>query len=136
MTDGRFAISMHILTLLAQAKEDWMSSSCISGSVNINPVLVRKEMCNLKKSGLILSKEGKNGGIQLAKPAHQIFLSEIYQSVKKDPLLGLAKNDPNHHCPIGCKMAEILQSIYDEVEDTLMSKLHRISLADFSQQFS
>ncbi|HVB04116.1 MAG TPA: Rrf2 family transcriptional regulator [Chitinophagaceae bacterium] len=135
MTDGRFAISLHILTLLARSEGKYLSSDDIAGSVNINPVLVRKEMSNLKKAGLILSKEGRKGGSQLARPASQILLAEVYQSVKKESLLGWPRNNPNAHCPVGCKMFNHLQQMYDEVEETLLEKLSGMNLAEFYSQF-
>ena len=69
MSNGRFSISLHILTLLDQGKDELLSSECLAGSININPVLVRKEIANLKKHGLVESKEGKAGGFTLGKPS-------------------------------------------------------------------
>eukprot|EP01133_Synstelium_polycarpum_P013467 gene13467-15870_t len=99
MNNGRFAISLHILTLLDQSNGEVLSSEYIAGSININPVLVRKELISLRNQGLVLSKEGKNGGSYLAKPSTEITLAEIYNSVKQISLLGQAKNTPNPKCP-------------------------------------
>lgn len=60
---GRFAISMHILTLLAKANGEWLPSDLLAGSININPVLVRKELINLRNKGLVVSREGKYGEV-------------------------------------------------------------------------
>lgn len=131
MTDGRFAISLHILTLLARNPGEWKSSNEIAESVNINPALVRKDLVNLKKAGLITSKEGKKGGSQLSRPPHLILLSEVYGSVKKESLFGWPKNDPNKKCPVGGHMYQNLQQMYDDVEVTLVTKLSGMTLADF-----
>ena len=66
MIKSRFAIVTHIMTLLASAPDEFMTSNTMAGSLNVNPVLVRKELAGLKKLGLIESKEGKNGGVNLA----------------------------------------------------------------------
>ena len=50
MSNGKFAISVHILTLLASEPGEYCSSEYLSGSININPVLVRKELVNLTQS--------------------------------------------------------------------------------------
>jgi DNA-binding IscR family transcriptional regulator len=89
MHTGQVPISLHILTLLCQGQGTLVSSEHIAGSVNINPVLVRKEISNLRKHGLIATKEGKNGGSFLAKPADKIVLSEVYLAIKNSSLLAL-----------------------------------------------
>jgi DNA-binding IscR family transcriptional regulator len=50
---------------------------------------------------LIISKEGKNGGSILAKPAEKILLSDVYRAVRQSPLLGQNKNRPNPDCEVG-----------------------------------
>ena len=52
MISGKFAISIHILTLLAKFPDDYLSSEFIASSINLNPVLVRKEISNLKKNSI------------------------------------------------------------------------------------
>jgi Rrf2 family protein len=88
MNNTRFATAIHILTLLAKDPQEWLTSDWIAGSVNVNPVIVRKELINLKKSGLIESRQGKVGGVRIAKNPEQINISEIYESVKNTEVLG------------------------------------------------
>lgn len=134
--NGRFAISIHILTLLERFKGQLLSSEFIAGSVNINPVLVRKEIGNLKKHGLVESKEGKAGGFSLAKPATQIMVADIYHAVRQDAILGTSKNSPNPDCKIGKQINKHLNDLYADAEGALVKKLGKISLADFHRKFS
>lgn len=135
MNNGRFAISVHILTLLTAAENELLSSEYLAGSINVNPVLVRKELSNLRRHGLVESREGKNGGSCLAKPPARIRLSEVYAAVKKDALLGRSKNKPNPDCKIGREIEQHLDDLYDEVEQALMRKLDKTTLADFMKKF-
>lgn len=135
MNNGRFSISVHILTLLATAKEELLSSEWIAGSININPVLVRKELSNLREHGLVISKEGKNGGAQLAKPARNILLSEVYEAVKQSPVLGVAKNMPNPDCMVGRQINQHLDDLYEEVDRALLAKLGQTTLEAFCKKF-
>lgn len=135
MNNGRFSISVHILTLLATAKEELLSSEWIAGSININPVLVRKELSNLREHGLVISKEGKNGGAQLAKPARDILLSEVYEAVKQSPVLGVAKNSPNPDCLVGRQINQHLDDLYEEVDKALLAKLGQTTLEAFCKKF-
>ncbi|WP_348067372.1 Rrf2 family transcriptional regulator [Dyadobacter sp.] len=136
MNSGRFAISVHILTLLAFADDEWNSSEYLAGSININPVLVRKELSNLRDHGLVISKEGKAGGSRLAKPSGQIFMSEVYEAVKQIDLLGKGINSPNPDCVVGRKINDHLDNLYDDAEKTLLLGLSKTSLADFCLKFA
>lgn len=133
--NGQFQIAIHILTLLDQAKGELLSSEYIAGSININPVLVRKEIRNLRNYGLITSKEGKAGGYALGLPAKNIFFSDVYKAVEHHPALGQAKNQPNPQCPVGRQINQHLNTLADEVDISIINKLHTITLADFSQKF-
>jgi Rrf2 family protein len=134
MNNGRLATSLHILTVLAFKDKEPVSSAYIAESVNVNAAIIRKELCKLKQTGLIECKEGKGGGSKLAKPAKHIRLSEIYDSVKNNAILGRS-NDTNHKCPIGKQMNKRLDELYNEAEEALVKKLHKITLADFISQF-
>ncbi|MFC4874925.1 Rrf2 family transcriptional regulator [Negadavirga shengliensis] len=135
MSNARFAVSLHILTLLKRFEGEVLSSAFIAGSININPATVRKEIGNLKKQGLVTSKEGKEGGTILAKPAQAILLSEIYRAVKQTPLLGKNKNEPNPLCDVGRQINHHLDDLYKDVEEYLERRLEKLTLADFVRKF-
>lgn len=135
MGDRRFSISIHILVLLADSDEEWLSSDYLAGSMNINPVLVRKELSNLRKHGFILSKEGKNGGSMLAKPADEILLSEVYRVVSSQTLLGNSLASPNPKCPIGRQINEHLKDLNLEAEKFMIEQLSNQTVADFIKKF-
>ncbi|GAB2781144.1 Rrf2 family transcriptional regulator [Rhabdobacter roseus] len=135
MNNGRFAISVHILTLLAKAETEVLSSEFLARSININPVLVRKEISNLRQAGLVSTKEGKNGGTYLARAPRQIRLSEVYELVRPPALLGLCKNAPNPHCPVGQQINQHLDQLYADADRALAEQLGTWSLADFVQKF-
>jgi len=133
--NGRFQIAIHILTLLTKAGTELLSSEYIAGSMNINPALARKEISNLRNRGFIASKEGKNGGYSLGKPAQQITLSSVYEAVKPQEILGHAKNLPNPDCIVGKQINTHLLNLNKEMDEILSKKLDGITLADFSEQF-
>lgn len=135
MTDSRFAISIHILTLLDQAGGTLLSSEYMAGSININPVLVRKELGNLRKHGFVESREGKNGGSKLGKPAAEIKMADVYHAVNPGTLLGTLKNEPNPQCPVGKQINSHLSALYQSAEKALIKQLAKQTLAGFSKQF-
>lgn len=136
MNDRRFAISIHILVLLTRNQEELLSSDYLAGSMNINPVLVRKELSNLRKHGIVISKEGKNGGCMLAKPAGDIYLSDIYKIVSPQTILGNELAAPNPKCPVGRQINDHLESLNQEAEKIMINQLSGLTLTEFSNRFN
>ncbi len=135
MTGSQFPIAIHILTLLATTDEEWLSSDYIAGSININSVLVRKEIGNLHKFGLVVSKAGKNGGNRLARKASAICIADVYRTMKPAQILGRLKNEPNPNCPVGRQINQHLNELYQKAEEAVIQKLGKITLRDFTNQF-
>lgn len=135
MSDRRFSISIHILVLLAKNPDEWLPSDYLAGSMNINPVLVRKELSNLRRHGIVISKEGKSGGSMLAKAARSILLSDIYRMVSPQTVLGNSLASPNPKCPVGRQINEHLQDLNTDAENIMIEKLSKQTLADFVNRF-
>ena len=135
MISGKFAITLHILSLLSKYPDEFLSSEFIAQSLNINPVLVRKEICNLKKFDLVECKEGKNGGTKLLKPAENITLEDIFRMTFEKVTLGYSKNEPNPACPVGKKINSNLESLYCDINKKISSQLSEISLLAFTSEF-
>jgi Rrf2 family protein len=134
MNNGRFATALHILTLLQIKKDELLSSEYIAGSINVNPVIVRKEISNLRANGFIESKEGKGGGYSLGKPASQIRLSDVYRSVNDVPILGRS-NDPNPDCVVGRQINVHLKELFSTADEAFLKQLGKTTVADFSKRF-
>jgi DNA-binding IscR family transcriptional regulator len=135
MISGKFAITIHILTLLSKFPEEYLSSEFIAESMNLHPVLVRKEIANLKKNNIVESKEGKNGGTKLLKSASTISLNAIFKMAFDTVTLGFSKNAPNPNCLVGKKINENLEHLYENINEKISLQLSCISLEDFSNKF-
>ncbi len=136
MNNTRFAVGVHILSLLSCHGEDYVSSELIAKSINMNPAMVRKELGVLRQTGLIESKEGIGGGSRLARKPEHISFDEVYLAVKEDShVLGLYREDPNQQCPVGAKINQALEGLFQEVETAFLLKLRMMSLAEFTKVF-
>ena len=138
MNTNRLSISIHILTLLAMSKKEnigFVSSEYVASSININPVIVRKEIANLKRHGLVASKEGKFGGSALAKDASSITMAEIYEIVINHDVLGKNISNPNPDCPVGRQINSHLGRLFDETERFLLASLSATTLEEFCSRF-
>jgi len=136
MNNTRFATAIHIMTLLAKSPDEWLSSDWIAASININPVMVRKEISILREAGLVESRKGKDGGCQLSRSAQTILISEIFNAVKTAEILGRKNQQPNPKCDIGRHINQRLDGLFSETNNIVTQFLGKKSLADFSEQFN
>ncbi|WP_028535268.1 Rrf2 family transcriptional regulator [Paludibacterium yongneupense] len=126
---SRFAVSVHILTLLA-LKSTPVPSSYIAASVNTNPAMIRRILVMLGNAGLTRACMGANGGTSLARAPSDIPLLEIYRAVDDPVVLSLHHSAPNTHCPVGCRITEVLENVIDRAEAAMQATLADISVAD------
>jgi len=135
MNNTRFATAIHIMTLLADSPHDWLTSEWMAGSININPVIVRKELSVLREAGLIISRQGKEGGSRLARNAGDITISEIYAAVKNTEVLGKKNLNPNPVCPVGKDINSHLNNLFSETDKLVAEFLGNTTLQAFTDQF-
>ncbi|NIF07165.1 Rrf2 family transcriptional regulator [Chryseobacterium sp. Tr-659] len=135
MNNTRFATAVHIMTLLAKSPQEWLTSEWIAGSINVNPVIVRKEISVLREADMIISRQGKEGGSQLAKDAGKITISEIYRAVKNTDVLGKKNQNPNPACSVGKEINVHLNTLFEETDQLVIKFLGDKSLQEFADQF-
>ena len=137
MKSSRFAVATHILVSVEYATrsgEVFQPSTAIATSVNTNPVFVRELLRKLSKAKLVLTKEGKGGGAQLARPANAISLAEIYRAVEEGPLLKHNTRSKDPCCPVSCSMKMVLDPVVSEVEDAMLAILKERKLSELVNQ--
>ncbi len=135
MNNTRFATAMHIMTLLAKEPSVWLTSEWIAGSINVNPVIVRKELINLKKTRLLESRKGKEGGVRISRKPEEIAISDIYNSVKNSEVLGKKNHVQNPVCNVGKDINNNLELLFNETNDLVNDFLRNKRLSDFVNQF-
>jgi len=136
MNNTRFATIIHILTLLAKFPNQWLSSDWIAESININAVIVRKELSVLHKLGWVTSKKGKEGGSMLNVSSGEISLADIYNAVKNSNVLGKKNNCTNVKCEVGKEINKELGKLFEETDKILLHELEKKSLKAFVEQFN
>ncbi|MEK6479843.1 Rrf2 family transcriptional regulator [Catalinimonas sp. 4WD22] len=135
MNNTRFATALHILTLLADSKGEWLSSEWIAASININAVIVRKELSVLNEAGLVQSRKGKIGGSTLAKSSTEITLDAVYLAVKNSEVLGKKNLKPNPKCPIGKNINQKLDGLFTRIDQSVIEELKGKTLESFLAEF-
>src|SRR5262249_8262125 len=115
MTSSRFAVAVHLLTLMGSASNELVKSEAAALSVNTNPVVIRRILCALAKARLVNSQAGACGGSRLARRPDQITLLQVYEAVEPREFFGLHQA-PNRNCPIGCSIQTVLEKVFDKVD--------------------
>lgn len=129
MINSRFAVAIHILALVAAGPREQVTSEFIAGSVNTNPVVIRRISGMLRKAGLIESKVGAPGSI-LTKNPRDISLLEVYHAVQnKDDLFSIHENT-NPNCTVGKNIQNTLEESFHRAQIAMENELAKQSLYD------
>ncbi len=130
MINSRFTVAIHVLCLLAHSRGQAVTSEHIAGSVNTNPVVIRRLLAALREAGLVRSQGGTAGGWELVKDPRQTTLLEIYRMVKPGTVFALHNKEPNPRCPIGRNIQQRLRGYYQRVQEAMEKELSQISIAE------
>ena len=107
---SRFTLAVHIFACIDTFKDDYkVTSEFLAGSTNVNPVIVRKILGQLKAAGLVEVARG-SGGASIAKPLNEITFLDIYRAVEcvEGGELFHFHDNPNPNCPVGKNIHKIL----------------------------
>jgi DNA-binding IscR family transcriptional regulator len=81
-TNSRFAVAVHVLSLMAWSGEEPLKSEQVAESVNTNPVVIRRMLLDLAQAGLVVSQTGSMGGSRLATDPAKTTLLDVYQALE------------------------------------------------------
>ncbi len=127
---SRFTIAVHTLLCILLFKDEKITSNFLSGSVQVNPVIIRNILIQLKKAKIIIVKRGK-GGISINKKAKDITLLEIFEAVESlDGKLFSFHKKPNSKCPVGNNITKILLPKLDNIQKSMEKELEKTTLKD------
>jgi len=126
---SRFSVAVHILSLLSIESSERCTSEWIAGSVNTNPVIIRRVLGQLKKAGLVHVRAGA-GGATLAKDLGQITLLDVYRAVDvvEEGQLFHIHEQPNPQCPVGANIQFVLELILTRAQDAMEQILAGVTM--------
>ena len=135
---SRFTIAIHIFACVDTfGSEMKITSDFLAGSINTNPVIIRKLLSQLKEAGLIEVKRGP-GGIDIKRPLEDITFLDIYRAVEciEDEKLFHFHENPNQMCPVGRNIHHVLDDKLVRVQNAMEKELAAITLADVKKDIS
>ena len=159
---SNFCVAIHGLVYLYHSRSI-VSSEELAKHICTNPARVRKVMLMLKKQGLVLTREGKDGGYSCAAGAGEITLRHIAEATEMHfaegfrmgkgcpgPEEGAAAPDGmsvpdgmaapdgmaeiDMDCLNASGMAQVMQELYEQMDALCMERLERITVADLEKR--
>lgn len=128
---SRFTIAVHTLLFIQTFQDKYrITSDFIASSVNVNPVVIRRILGQLKDAGMVSISRG-TGGTSLSKEPKIITLLDIYNAVDSvdDTIFGF-HDSPNPKCPVGGNIHAVLDLPLDNAQKALELSLKRVKLQD------
>ena len=132
---SRFTLAVHIFACIDTFKDDYkVTSDFLAGSTNVNPVIIRKILSQLKSAGLVEVARG-SGGASIAKPLGEITFLDIYNAVEcvENGELFHFHENPSVDCPVGRNIHMILDDKLLRVQQAMEKELASITLEDIKR---
>lgn len=132
---SRFTLAIHIFACIDTfGGEHKVTSDFLAGSTNVNPVIIRKILGQLKSAGLVNVARG-TGGATAAKALKDITFLDIYHAVEcvEDKKLFHFHENPNTDCPVGRNIHHILDDKLIRVQNAMEAELAAITLEDLKK---
>lgn len=129
---SRFTLAVHIFACIDVFRDDYkVTSDFLAGSTNVNPVIVRKILGQLKVAGLVEVARG-SGGASIPKPLSEITFLDIYNAVEciENGELFHFHENPNPDCPVGKNIHLVLDDKLMRVQKAMEAELSSITLED------
>lgn len=129
---SRFTLAIHIIICIDTFKNEYkVTSEFLASSTNVNPVIVRKILSQLKLAGLVEVARG-SGGASISKPLSEITFLDIYKAVEcvENGELFHFHENPNEKCPVGRNIHLILDDKLAQVQNAMEKELASITLED------
>lgn len=134
MSNTRYTVAIHVLTLLAHSGPEAVTSEYIAGSVNTNPVVIRRILAGLRAARMVRSQGGPGGGWQLLRDPGQITLRDVLHAMGEDSLFQLHSATPNPACPVGKEIQSLLALRFRSAQEAMEKDLERTTIAQLVEE--
>jgi DNA-binding IscR family transcriptional regulator len=122
-------MAVHVLALLAYKEGDRVTSAFLAGSINTNPVIVRRLLLALQRAKLVDTSMGAGAGSRLNCAPRRINMAQVFRAVEATDTFATPSRKPNPDCPVGQCMREMLEKIFNSAEQAMERALEKTTLA-------
>ncbi len=131
---SRFTIAIHLFACMeAFGKDNKITSDFLASSINVNPVVIRKILSQLRNAGLIEVARG-TGGAKAARPIDQITFYDVYLAVDllEERKLFHFHENPNPNCPVGNNIHRVLDEKLLRIQEAMENEMKTYTIADIA----
>lgn len=129
---SRLTIAVQIFACISTFEKQYkITSDFLASSINVNPVVIRRILQQLKSAGLIEVARG-SGGASIARPADKITLLDIYKAVEcvdGGELFRFHEN-PNIKCPVGRNIHNVLDERLEKIQAVMENEMKVTTVED------
>ncbi|MCL2546416.1 MAG: Rrf2 family transcriptional regulator [Oscillospiraceae bacterium] len=123
--------AIRILRHLYRNDNELHTASSIAESIDVTYYFFAQIANQLKRKGLLKSTQGRKGGYQLGREAHEISLYDVYECIEGELLINRCLIEGklcSHGETQECKMHKLLYG----VQDTMIAAMAGVTLADLA----
>jgi len=125
----QFSIAVHVLAAIANYKATF-TSEVLAGSVNANPVFVKRILVKLSKAKLAKTTVGRSGGYGLARSPKSISLFDIYSAVNPPDAFAIHAYPKTKACVVSRNIKEVMSDVLVGTQEAVRRDLRQTTLAD------
>ena len=126
------ASAVQMLCVMAYLGEG-TTSQVIARSLRTNPVVVRRLLKSLERSGLVELRPGKDGGVHFARSPDKITLEQVYAAVETGADVFALRRRGNPNCPVNRNMKRLLGPIFSSAGDAVAAILRQTTIGGLMQ---
>lgn len=131
---GDYNLAIHAIVYLYN-KKDGANSEMLAKNICTNSARVRKVMLKLKKSEIIITKEGQGGGYRLNPKFYDVSLFDIAVALEQEIVEPKwYPGNPCSDCAISNSIEPILKDIYFKLNIDTMNILKNVYIKDISDK--
>jgi Rrf2 family protein len=119
---------------MAWSGDEPLKSEQVADSVNTNPVVIRRMLCELAEAGLVVSQTGSLGGSRLAGDPGEMTLLDVYKALEYQGVFSLHRQPPSKDCPVGVNIETVLGEVLRDVDTAVEQVLENITINDVVQR--
>lgn len=129
---SRFTIAIHIFACIDIFGENYkITSDFLASSINVNPVIIRKILSQLRNAGLIEVARG-TGGTSAVRPLNEITFYDVYLAtdlIENGDLFHFHES-PNPDCPVGKNIHTALDNKLFQIQNAMENEMKTCTIAD------
>ncbi len=125
----QFSIAVHVLAAIAHYERSF-TSEVLAGSVNANPIFVKRVLVKLSKAKLVKATVGKAGGYALTKNPKDISLLDISHAINPPSAFAIHAYAKSEGCVVSCNIKEVMNEVLVGTQKAVENDLKQTTLAD------